>query len=430
MTGPPFPPRQDAALPAEVSPAELEQPEPKPLLRLSEPLPPITDTGPALDVVVATVAAGTGPVALDAERASGYRYSQRAYLVQLRRTGTGIALVDPIACTDLRPLDEAIGDAEWILHAASQDLPCLAEVGMRPRRLFDTELAGRLLNLPRVGLASLVEELLGRSLAKEHSAVDWSTRPLPEPWLEYAALDVEPLAELRDVLAQRLEAAGKLGWAREEFEALLSFTGPEPRVEQWRRTSGLHTVRGRRALGIARALWERRDEIAAQRDVAPGRVLADAAIVDLATSPPSSRAALRGSRPMRGRGARRHLEDWLDALQLAQSLPQEELPSAKPPQLGPPPPRAWAERNPAAAARLAACREVVTALAELHDLPVENLLNPSLLRALAWEPPAGAIDATGVAGVDAVAAYLRSGGARPWQVGLTAGPLARAVSGG
>lgn len=419
MTEPSVPP------PDQPSPADPPAPAPKPPLRLSEPLPPVVDTDTALDAVLMAVAGGTGPVALDAERASGYRYSQRAYLVQLRRTGAGTALVDPIAFGDLSALDAAIGDAEWILHAATQDLTCLAEVGLRPRRLFDTEHAGRLLNLPRVGLASLVEELLDRSLAKEHSAVDWSTRPLPEPWLEYAALDVEPLLELRDELAQRLEAAGKLGWAHEEFVALLSFHGPEPREEPWRRTSGVHTVRGRRALGRVRTLWERRDAIAAQRDVAPGRVLADAAVVELATAPPTNRAAMRDSRSMRGRGARRHLEDWFDALQQAQALPDDELPTAKPRQAGPPPPRAWAERNPAAAARLSACRQVATALAELHDLPVENLLTPSVLRGLAWEPPAGSTKAPDV---DAVAAYLCAGGARAWQVGLTADPLARAVA--
>ncbi len=420
MTSPP----DESAPPAE-PPVEAE-PAPVPRLQLANPLPPVTDTDDALADIVAAVAAGTGPVALDAERASGYRYSQRAYLVQLRREGVGTVLVDPVAFGDLTTLNAAIGDAEWILHAASQDLVCLADVGMLPRRLFDTELAGRLLNLPRVGLAALVEELLGRSLAKEHSAVDWSTRPLPEPWLQYAALDVEPLLELRDVLVDRLEAAGKLGWAREEFDALLSFTGPAARLEPWRRTTGIQTVRGRRALGIVRSLWERRDSIAAQRDVAPGRVLADAAIVELASSPPANRSALRDSRPMRGRGARRHLDDWLEAIEAAAALPDDDLPAVRAPQSGPPPPRAWADRNPPAAARLAACREAVNALATLHELPVENLLTPSVLRGLAWDPPPGAVESVDV---DAVADRLRAEGARPWQIGLTADPIAQALAG-
>src|SRR5690606_37661080 len=178
-------------------------------------------------------------VAVDAERASGYRYGQRAYLIQMRRAGAGTALIDPIACPDLSGLDAALADTEMVLHAANQDLPCLAEVGLVPRRLFDTELAGRLLGYPRVGLGSMVENVLGYVLEKGHSAADWSTRPLPEDWLRYAALDVELLIELRDALEEELEAAGKLEWAREEFDAILATPPKPPRPDPWRRTSGI-----------------------------------------------------------------------------------------------------------------------------------------------------------------------------------------------
>ncbi|HSE70983.1 MAG TPA: ribonuclease D, partial [Nocardioidaceae bacterium] len=183
-----------------------EETPPAPLLELRDGLPAVVETDKALAETVELIRSGTGPVAIDAERASGYRYSARAYLIQLRREGAGTALVDPLPFDDMSGLDAAIGDAEWILHAATQDLPCLTELGLRPASLFDTELAGRLLGYPRVGLATLVETIIGRRMRKEHSAVDWSTRPLPEPWLEYAALDVEVLIELRDALAAELEA--------------------------------------------------------------------------------------------------------------------------------------------------------------------------------------------------------------------------------
>ena len=170
---------------------------------------------------------GAVPVAIDAERASGYRYGQRAYLVQLRREGSGTWLIDPIACPDLAPVAEAIGDAEWVLHAATQDLPCLAEVGPAPDAAVRHRARRRgWSGLPRVGLAAVVEHYLGLSLAKEHSAVDWSTRPLPEPWLRYAALDVEVLVELRDAVAADLAEQGKLAWAHEEFDALHPVPGP------------------------------------------------------------------------------------------------------------------------------------------------------------------------------------------------------------
>src|SRR5690348_11785709 len=262
-------------------------------------VPPVVESERALMEAARAIAAGEGPVALDAERASGYRYGQRAYLVQLRREGSGTWLIDPIACPDLSPLGDAIGGAEWILHAATQDLPCLAELGLRPRQLFDTELAGRLLGLPRVGLSAAVEHYLGLSLAKEHSAVDWSTRPLPEPWLRYAALDVEVLVELRDAVAADLEEQGKTEWAREEFDALLDFEGPPVRVDPWRRTSGMHRVRKRRGLALVRELWQTRDRIAERRDTSPGRVLPDAVIVELANLAPTTAEQITEVRELR-----------------------------------------------------------------------------------------------------------------------------------
>lgn len=405
---------------AESNPApEVEVPAPP--LTLREPLPPVVETAEALTESCRRIAAGTGPIAMDAERASGYRYSQRAYLVQIRREGSGSHLIDPISFDDHHELADAFGDAEWILHAATQDIPCLAELGLRPSALFDTELAGRLLNLPRVGLASLVEHYLGLSLAKEFSAVDWSTRPLPEPWLVYAALDVEVLVELRNLIDAELVATGKREWAAEEFEALLSFTGPPERVDPWRRTSGMHQARGRRALGLVRELWETRDGIARDRDTTPGRILPDSALVEIALAAPETRGDLRNLKGMRGRGPRRFLDEWQAAVDRAVALPEEELPRTAPRGDGPPPPRVWAEKNPAAATRLANSRSVVTALAEEHNLPAENLINPGLVRQIAWEPPAVITEGS-------VVDALEDLGARRWQVGLIAAPLTDALT--
>ena len=400
------------------TPPEPEVP-PAPLLELRDGLPDLVVTEDHLAEVCAAIAAGTGPVAIDAERASGYRYSARAYLIQLRREGAGTALVDPIAFDDLTPLVEALEGTEWILHAASQDLPCLNEVGLHPSALFDTELAGRLLGYPRVGLATLVEEVLGSRLRKEHSAVDWSTRPLPRAWLDYAALDVEPLVELRAALYEQLVAAGKWEWARQEFEHLIAMGPAEPRREPWRRTSGLHRVRGRRALAAVRALWHARDDIAAQRDVTPGRIIPDSAIVEAATALPRDRATLLAMRGFHGRGAQRYVSVWVEAIRAARELPDVELPLAAARYDGPPPPRAWAEKDPAAAARLATSRAALQELASEHDVPVENLLTPDYVRRVLWDPPGS--------GVEDVADALRTLGARAWQVELTAGILAAAI---
>ena len=391
-----------------------------PLTPLDAPadgVPPVVETERDLLDGAGAIAHGEGPVALDAERASGYRYGQRAYLVQLRREGSGTWLVDPVACPDLSPLNEAIGGAEWILHAATQDLACLAEVGLRPRQLFDTELAGRLLGLPRVGLAAVVEHYLGLSLAKEHSAVDWSTRPLPEPWLRYAALDVEALVELRNLMGVDLDRQGKSEWARQEFEALLGFTGPPQRVDPWRRTSGMHRVRHRRTAAVLRELWESRDRVAQDRDVSPGRVLPDAVLVELAMSAPTTAAAL----PTGHRSVRRYQRQWLEAIARANALTESELPPLTLRSDGPPPQRAWAERNPVAAARLSDTRAALAQFGEEHTVPVENVVSPDPLRRVVWSPPDEHTAA-------AFAAALRAFGARQWQTDIVAPMLESAFA--
>ncbi|GAB2875111.1 HRDC domain-containing protein [Nocardioides pacificus] len=398
-------------------------PEPAPLLELRDGLTEVVDTAEGLARVCADFAAGTGPVAIDAERASGYRYSARAYLIQLRREGAGTALVDPIAFDDLAPLQEALGDTEWILHAATQDLACLAEVGLRPATLFDTELAGRLLGYPRVGLATLVETIIGRRMRKEHSAVDWSTRPLPEPWLEYAALDVEVLLELREAMIEQLEEAGKTEWARQEFHHLLGHQ-PTVRVEPWRRVSGTHKLRGRRALGAVRALWETRDRIAEQRDVTPGRIIPDAAIIAAAQALPGDRAALLGTRGFHGRGAERYSTRWVEALREVQEMLEADLPSRTQRSDGPPLPRAWAEKDPVAARRLQLAREMLTGLASGLELPVENLLTPDHLRRVLWSPPPARDDEPLAAGI---AEQLAGYGARQWQIELVTPPLVESI---
>lgn len=369
----------------------------------------MTATDEALAEVVAAFAAGTGPVAVDAERASGYRYGQRAYLVQLRREGAGSVLVDPVGCPDLSALGEAIGDAEWVLHAATQDLPCLRDIGMVPTRLFDTELAGRLAGFARVGLGAMVENVLGFALEKGHSAVDWSTRPLPEPWLRYAALDVELLVDLRDALEEELTEQGKLEWARQEFAAIAAAPPPPPRKDPWRRTSGMHKVRRRRQMAVVRELWTARDQVAQRRDVSPGKVLGDAAIVEAALSLPPNSHALAGLSGFGHRMGRRQLEQWQAAVDRARALPESELPQPGQPLNGPPPPRAWADKDPVAAARLSAARAAVTALAEELNLPQENLITPDTVRRLCWEPPAEPTRET-------VAEVLSGHGARPWQI--------------
>ncbi|TWH19084.1 ribonuclease D [Prauserella rugosa] len=402
-------------------PREEQAPAPELLTEPAGGTPPVIDDVDALRAACERLTAGTGPFAVDTERASGYRYWPKAYLVQIRRDGAGTLLIDPVPLAEhLQPLAEVLGEAEWVLHAASQDLPCLAELGLTPPSLFDTELAGRLAGHERVALGTLVEKLLGYTLEKGHSAADWSKRPLPRDWLNYAALDVELLVPLRDTLERELDEQGKLDWARQEFEAVRTAPAPAPRAEPWRRTSGVHKVRTARGLAAVRALWEARDEMARKRDRAPSRVLPDSAIINAVLSDPGTTEALQALPVFGGRVQRRYAAMWLKHLKAAKELPADQLPSTANHHDGPPPVNRWGDKDPDAAARLAAARTALSDIAERHTLPVENLLLPDLLRRTCWRPPADRSP-------EGVAAVLTDGGARQWQVDLTAEALSAAL---
>jgi ribonuclease D len=407
---------------AAVPPSEQATPEtaeaPESALREPEPHAPlhVIDTRAEYEFAVERLAAGNGPFAVDAERASGFRYSQRAYLIQIFRRGSGAFLFDPPAIGDMSALAAVMADEEWILHAASQDLACLREVGLDPSRIFDTELGARLAGLPRVGLGPVVEQLLGIHLAKEHSAADWSTRPLPQSWLVYAALDVELLPELRDKIGEILEAAGKTDLAEQEFTAVLHREAPV-REEPWRRLSGLHTLRQARNLAVARALWTARDDYAREIDTAPGRLIPDASLVAAARLLPATKRDLAGIKEFTGRASRSQLDRWFAAIQAG--LEASELPAVRPPSDALPPPRVWADKNPEADGRLKRARAAVADVATRLDIPIENLLTPEYLRRIAWAPPAPAT-------AESIATALAGLGARPWQLDATSQAIADA----
>lgn len=384
-----------------------------------EGLPQIVSTPEQLANLVSAISQGTGPVALDAERASGFKYSQRAYLIQLRRQGSGSHLIDPILFPNLNPLQEVLSGVDWILHAASQDLVCLAEVGLIPTaNVFDTELAGRLLGLPRVGLGPLIETQLGFSLAKEHSAADWSTRPLPESWLNYAALDVEFLIELWELLEAQLRETEKHDWALQEFDHVKRTTAPIERVDPWRRTSGMHVVRKSRELAVIREVWQARDELAREQDIAAGRILSDSHIVTLASSGLTTESELKTLSFMHLRNVKRHSNIWISAAIRAHGLPDAELPALKLPVTGPPAPRNWEVRNPQAWRRLEFARAELAAIAEKLNLPVENLMTPETIRKVLWTPPDNP---------ELLRQVLTENNARPWQIEIVFPVLETAI---
>ncbi|MBX9920840.1 MAG: ribonuclease D, partial [Mycolicibacterium frederiksbergense] len=303
--------------PEEEESGDTPEPEATPLLAPADGVPPLASYPSDIARAAELLAGGAGPFAIDAERASGFRYSNRAYLVQIRRAGAGTVLIDPVnhggdPLQVMAPLAKVLATDEWVLHAADQDLPCLAELGMTPPSLYDTELGARLAGFERVNLAEMVRRLLGLGLVKGHGAADWSKRPLPADWLNYAALDVEVLLELRAAVAAALDEQGKSDWAAQEFEFLRTAEPTVTRRDRWRRTSGIHKVRDPRALAAVRELWTTRDQIAQRRDIAPGRILPDAAIVNAATVDPDTVEKIVALPVFGGSRQRRGAQVWLD----------------------------------------------------------------------------------------------------------------------
>jgi ribonuclease D len=369
-----------------------------------------------LEAAIADLSNGEGALAVDAERASGFKYSQAAYLVQLHRRGSGIYLLDPqaaLASDEARQLlANFMSRLTWILHASTQDLPCLNELGLHPAALIDTELGSRLAGLPRVGLGAVVEHFLGLKLAKEHSAVDWSTRPLPKDWLDYAALDVDVLPDLADELLNELRQLGKEDIAAAEFANLLKFTPKEKKIDRWRATTGAHEIKSQRGLAIVRELWNARELLAQRLDVSPGRLIPDASISAAAKLAPRTKSELAGERTFHGRASRTYIDTWWAAIQTGMST--NDLPPLKVQHTGIPNHRMWSNKFPDADARLKAVRPVIAELSEQLAIPAENILTPDYLRQLCWTYPELEVG---------VGEFLLRLGARQWQVDLVSEKL-------
>ncbi|MEY3537812.1 MAG: hypothetical protein RL645_626 [Actinomycetota bacterium] len=369
----------------------------------------LIESAEQVSTMLADLRRGTGALAVDAERASGFRYSQAAFLLQLHRRGSAIYLIDPQATfTDEESrfnVAAFMTEMPWILHASTQDLPCLNELGLRPTALIDTELGSRILGLPRVGLGAVVEHFLGFKLAKEHSAVDWSTRPLPADWLDYAALDVDVLPELAKALQAALEEAGKWVYAQQEFAHLTGFRPKEKQPDRWRGTTGAHEIKSQRGLAVVRELWNAREALAMKLDVSPGRLVPDASISAVAKILPRSKSELASERSFHGRASRTYLDTWWTALQTG--LATHDLPPLKVTHTGIPNHRSWPNRYPDAEARLKAVKPIISSLVEELSIPAENLLTPDYLRSLCWH-----FNEWSEQQVDE---HLASLGARSWQ---------------
>lgn len=396
----------------------------KPLLKARREVI-FVDSPEQLSQAVTALQGYNGAFAIDAERASGFKYGQRAYLIQIARADGEIFLIDPAAIAPIAEpspfiaLAEALATDTWILHAATQDLPCLAEIGLIPSSIIDTELGSRIAGLPRVGLGAVVEQFLHLGLAKEHSAVDWSKRPLDQGWLDYAALDVDVLHELSERLMADLASKGKTQWAQEEFEHLLGFKPKPEKIDRWRGTTGLHEVKSQQGLAVARSLWQAREALGQKLDVAPGRLIPDSSISFAAKNIPASRPELANSKNFAGRASRTYLDTWWAAID--EGKRSRDLPPLKLAASGIPNHRNWPSKWPKAHQRLISTRYHVAEIAREHELPIENLVSPETIRQICWIERDSA-------SVQDIESELKSFSARAWQIDLISEVIAKAIT--
>jgi len=403
-----------------------------PLIAPRHGVPEVISNESDFEKLIAQLLNGSGPLAIDAERASGYRYSQRAYLIQIYRENGGLHLIDPIPLKESKlweKFNKEFSAYEWVIHASTQDLPCLIDVGLKPELLFDTELGARIAGCERVGLGPLAESLLELQLAKEHSAVDWSIRPLRPEWITYAALDVDILLDIRNAVENLLTEQNKLEWAKQDFASILKnyqnyvFTD-EAKPERWRRTSGMHKVRDRLTMAIVRDFWFSRDELAREIDLAPGRVLGDEAIIELATKRPDNLEAVAKVIGRRTRLEAPPFNRWLNVLNNALKTPHDQQPELRVASQSLPPIKIWKDRNPLGYARLTHARAALIELSTQIQIPTENLVTPELVRRICWqEPPASNSEYQ-----DFVIEQLNKTGARPWQIELVTPAISAALS--
>lgn len=405
------------------------------LLTPEQGTPELVTTEKQFAECIRQLGGGQGAIAIDAERASGFRYSSRAYLIQLFRRGGGLHLIDPIPLKDsplIADLNSVLGSCETVIHASTQDLPCLREFGINPTLLFDTELGARIAGCERVGLGALCESLLEISLAKEHSAVDWSIRPLEKEWLDYAALDVAVLLDLKDEISKLLEGQGKLKWAMQDFAAILKAPPPKPRNEPWRRTSGMHEIKSRYQLAIIRELWNKRDSIASEIDLAPGRLLSDYVIIALAKSQIKTRAEFLKIPEVKARVRnelqKSYIDTWLETYLAASNLKESDWPQLRGKSDSLPPAKIWKIKYPLAHAHLSHAKHNLAAVAAELAMPLENLLTPELVRKICFDDGKERVLELNPKLIETTQTQLRLNGAREWQIEKCATILSAALA--
>lgn len=350
------------------------------------------------EVASALTAVDAEVVGVDVERADAHHYFRRAALIQLG-VDDHCVLLDAVAIEAFPEVDRFFGPERlMVLHALQNDLEPLAGRAISPDRVADTAIAATVLGLP-TGLGTLLEELLDVHLDGDKNAfqrADWEARPLDLEMAAYAAGDVVHLPRLWEELATRLDDTGRTDWYQQELEAMIEQTGEDQR--DWTRVKGSGRL-SEEERAILRSLWQAREAIAREHDIAPNRLLHDDVLRDLATDPPRTAPQLVRRSQRRRPQLRQHAETLLEAIQRGQDADPESRSVEA---------RRWTESDRALHDALRKRRAEVAA-----DVGVDaGVLCPSrpLWTAIAGEPSDGR-------------QLCELAGLRPWQTELLADPL-------
>jgi ribonuclease D len=299
---------------------------------MSQVAAPAVVVDPAeLEAVIARLR-GASRYALDTEFHREKTYWPQVALVQLawpadEAQAGGVALVDPLA-VDLAPLGEILdGPATMVAHAAEQDLEVLSRAcGTLPSRLWDTQVAAGFAGHGSASLASLSASYLGIEVAKGDRLTDWSTRPLSDSQLRYAAADVDHLIELSDAIKADLDRRGRAEWAEQECEVVRTKAGSQSdSTRAWWKLRDARQLRGP-ARGVAQELAAWREQRARDMDVPIRHVLPDLALQSIAHRPPATREALAAVRGLDSRYLRGDaVQGILAAVRQGQRLPATDL---------------------------------------------------------------------------------------------------------
>lgn len=352
-------------------------------------------------------------LAVDTEAASFHRHIDRIYLIQVS-TRTTTAIIDPLAVKDLAGFGELLGDPaiEIVFHDADYDLRLFdLQYGFRATRLFDTRVAAELTNEPGLSLAALLEKHVGVKVDKRFQRADWSARPLTPAMLAYAAGDTSHLVELRDLMAERITAAGRMAWALEEFEELthVRWVNDPDREPGWLRIKGAKALPPRE-LAILRELHRWREEVAERTDRAEFRIMGNDALLAIARAAPDTPEKLGAIKGVGKETAERRGRAILAAIKRGQRVPEKDLPRVD---------RApRRQREPEVEARLARLKAARSGITTRLELAPGVVCPNSVLESIARQMP------------DTLEGLSKIPGIRRWQVASFGDELLSAVRNG